>query len=202
MRDAQVFYTKTATKRRRSILNATLFRHFAHKAQKHYPKINLFYANIYAFIIRGLNYETHYQNSLSNIVICSLSLCFTNSLFPENACGANVTGHQTKIDEEKKLLSRLMHAAQTGDSRKIEDILQSGFNVNTTDENGRTALMIASALNTYYRYPIGTLLRHGADVNMQDKNGVSALMYAASENGSAALVNHLLINNATAELQR
>ena len=82
------------------------------------------------------------KNSLSNIVICSLSLCFINSLLTENACGANVAGHQAKTDEEKKLLSRLMHAARNSDHKKIEDILKSGFNVNTTDENGRNALMI------------------------------------------------------------
>jgi len=66
------------------------------------------------------------------------------------------------------------------DTTKIEQLLQSGVDINTQHPtSGTTALMIASS---YYFYDnmVEFLIRKGAKLNLQDSEGRTALLWAAS----------------------
>ena len=66
------------------------------------------------------------------------------------------------------------------DTVKIEELLQSGVDINTQHPtSGTTALMIASS---YYFYDnmVEFLIRKGAKLNLQDSEGRTALLWAAS----------------------
>ena len=90
-------------------------------------------------------------------------------------------------------------AASTGDLKTIKQlIIRNKIDINITNQEGRTALMIAS-LEGHVDIVI-LLLDNGASVNMQDKNGWSALMYA-SYVGSIDVIKVLLERNAEVNLQ-
>ena len=59
---------------------------------------------------------------------------------------------------------------------KIETLLESGANVNTSDKNNFTLLMNFVQKGEYET--VETLLSHGADVNVQDLFSMTALDYA------------------------
>ena len=72
----------------------------------------------------------------------------------------------------------LRDAAYEGRIQAVQQELTQGANPNTSDENGRTALMLA-AFNGYDTV-VKALLTHNAKVNTCDNTGRTALMYAAS----------------------
>ena len=66
------------------------------------------------------------------------------------------------------------------DTTKIEQLLQSGVDINTQHPtSGTTALMIASSYY-YYDDMVEFLIRKGAKLNLQDSEGRTALLWAAS----------------------
>ena len=66
------------------------------------------------------------------------------------------------------------------DTVKIEQLLQSGIDINTQDKgSGTTVLMIASSYY-YYDDMVLFLMNKDADVNLTDNNGKTALLWAAS----------------------
>lgn len=67
----------------------------------------------------------------------------------------------------------LLKAVAEGDGEKMIAALASGENVNQSDKNGKTALMIAASLGRTDL--VKTLLEKGADVNLQDREGRTAL---------------------------
>jgi len=60
----------------------------------------------------------------------------------------------------------------------VRSALDSGMEVDGTDENGRTALMMAAFDG--YTDVVKLLLEHGADVHRMDPEGRTALMFAAT----------------------
>ncbi len=96
----------------------------------------------------------------------------------------------------------LMCASELGHTQVVQLILnacQFQHNVvNLQDENGMTALMVASKDN--YAETALLLLQNGAVVNMQDSKGWSALMIA-SKNGCTATVSVLLQNGADVNMK-
>jgi hypothetical protein len=73
--------------------------------------------------------------------------------------------------------STLMEAVQWGQEERIKELLQSGVDVNTRDDHGRTALH--HAVDTIDEELVELLLRHNSDPNAPDKNGATPLHYAA-----------------------
>lgn len=74
------------------------------------------------------------------------------------------------------VVSELMQAANDGNYIKIEEIVQAGVSIDTTDNNGRTALHVAASKGN--KDAVVWLLRHGANVNAIDAFGNSPMQDA------------------------
>ena len=68
----------------------------------------------------------------------------------------------------------------------VEEMVEQGYNVNAQDDDGRTPLHIAAALN--HNIDMRVLIGLGADINAQDKQGRTPMMYAAADGKSDAVV--------------
>lgn len=73
----------------------------------------------------------------------------------------------------------LRYAARDGRLERVQKAIDSGTDVNLTNQDGATALMLA-AFNGHTRV-VELLLKHGANVNHVDNGGRTALMYAATD---------------------
>ncbi|MCI7698522.1 MAG: ankyrin repeat domain-containing protein [Akkermansia sp.] len=78
----------------------------------------------------------------------------------------------------------LQKAAANGQTKRVEQIIAKGVNVNTVDSEGWLALSRAAANDRVE--VIQTLLNHGANPNMANSNGWTPLHAAAREGRSAA----------------
>ena len=78
----------------------------------------------------------------------------------------------------------LQKAAANGQTKRVEQIIAKGANVNTVDSEGWLALSRAAANDRVE--VIQTLLNHGANPNMANSNGWTPLHAAAREGRSAA----------------
>jgi ankyrin repeat protein len=79
-----------------------------------------------------------------------------------------------------EILSQVFEAAEEGNLEALEFwISQQDFNVNESDDEGYTTLMIA--VNSGHLSIVEFLLENGADVNMADSTGWTALDYAKLE---------------------
>ncbi len=95
--------------------------------------------------------------------------------------------------DEKDFAGRtlLMKAAKSGNEWELKLLLDSGADVNLTDNDGWTALMYA------VRYSDGlecveALLDAGADITKKNKYGYSALVLASCYNGNPQILTNLL----------
>jgi ankyrin repeat protein len=77
--------------------------------------------------------------------------------------------------------AKLIEAACSGYTERVKELIKAGTNVNTRDDEGRTALMVAS--DEGRTEIVELLISAGADVNAKDMNGDTALMYAANSPG-------------------
>ena len=71
----------------------------------------------------------------------------------------------------------LLQAAQLGDTKSVERLLDRGLDPNTADAKGNTILMIASRLG--YRDLVWSLIRRKASVRKRSPFGDTALMMAS-----------------------
>ena len=74
--------------------------------------------------------------------------------------------------------NQLLQATQRADQEAVLALLQQGANINVTDAQGRTPVMIAT-----YEHNTGmvkTLLQAGADVNIRDNNKANPLLHSAA----------------------
>ena len=95
--------------------------------------------------------------------------------------------------DEKDISGRtlLMKAARGGNEWELKQLIDSGADVNLTDDDGWTALMYA------VRYSEGlecvqSLLDAGADISKKNKYGSTALVLASCYNGNPQILNLLL----------
>jgi ankyrin repeat protein len=77
-----------------------------------------------------------------------------------------------------ELSAALRDAAARGEIQTVRAELQKGADVNTSDQLGRTALMLASFDG--HTEIVRLLLSKGAQVDIRDSSGRTALMYASS----------------------
>lgn len=95
--------------------------------------------------------------------------------------------------------SQLADAVIKKDTVKIEQLLQSGIDINTQHPtSGTTVLMIASSYY-YYDDMVEFLVRNGAEVNLKDSEGKTALLWAASNslpNAKILVANGAKVNEA------
>ena len=96
--------------------------------------------------------------------------------------------------------NQLADAIIEKDTVKIEQLLQSGVDINIQDQtSGTTVLMIASSYY-YYDDMVEFLIRKGAKLDLQDSEGKTALLWAASNSlpNAKILVAHGANVNITA----
>ena len=101
--------------------------------------------------------------------------------------------------------SGLLNAAWIGNNEAVRFLIDLGVNVDCTNEQGSTALMLAT--DCRHEPIVQTLISGGANVNIQDSYGQTALMLA-SQNGHFQIaelllnkqinVNHTANNGSTA----
>ena len=98
-----------------------------------------------------------------------------------------------KNPDEKDAAGRtlLMRAAKNGNEWELNQLLNSGADVNLTDDDGWTALMYAVRYCEGYEC-VETLLSAGADITKKNKYGSSALVLAACYNGNPQILSKLL----------
>jgi len=82
--------------------------------------------------------------------------------------------------EEQSAFSLFLEAASKNDVEKIRSLIEQGMDVNTTDKNGKTALMCVAENNAVEAAEL--LIEYGADVNTKDNEGWTPLMYASRKN--------------------
>jgi ankyrin repeat protein len=87
------------------------------------------------------------------------------------------------------IASDLVDAAWSGDTARVQELIGTGADANSTDHNGDTALMFA--VSRGYPEIMDALIKAGAEVNAKDRYGLTALMFAASK-GRANFVEALL----------
>jgi len=113
------------------------------------------------------------------------------------SCIAILVGVNTVLALQQ--FTQLADAVIEKDTIKINQLLQSGMDINTQHStSGTTALMIASS---YYYYDdiVEFLIRKGADVNLKDNDGKTALHWASSNslpNAKILVVNGANVNGA------
>ena len=97
--------------------------------------------------------------------------------------------------DAKSATKALMTLAVASDADAIRYVLDHGAEVNTTDVDGRTALMYAANND---RLPLATvrlLIEHGADVNAEAHDGMTALA-SAYLHGNSPIVDLLIAKGA------
>jgi uncharacterized protein len=74
----------------------------------------------------------------------------------------------------------LISAAERGRAKEVERLIRSGADLNTVDNWGWTALILASYWN--HGEVVELLIRSGADLNIRSDGGKTALIWASQEN--------------------
>ena len=88
---------------------------------------------------------------------------------------------------------KLVSAAERGDARAVQLLLEEGANVDARDEGGRTALIAAAYGN---RLDVArSLIEAGADVNAKDQTQQSAYLISTSEVGDDPRMLELTLRN-------
>ncbi|MFB4329616.1 ankyrin repeat domain-containing protein [Paenibacillus sp. CR_12] len=74
---------------------------------------------------------------------------------------------------------QLIESAEQGNAEQVRQLLQSGANIDATDEQGRTAVMAATYRN--HVDTVDALIQAGADINIRDHQLNNVFLYAGAE---------------------
>lgn len=85
------------------------------------------------------------------------------------------------------------------DTATLSQMLDSGYDPNVQDENGRTALMVAVIKKNIEIAKL--LIQHGADLNKQDDIAELSALHFAVQSNSYELTKLLLENQAEVEIE-
>ena len=88
-------------------------------------------------------------------------------------------------------IDAFLSAAEHGDLSELRDQIEVGIDVNQTNAEGQTALMLAARFNNNAEI-IQALLEAEASISTQDEEGNTALMYAAQYNSHTEVTEALL----------
>ena len=88
--------------------------------------------------------------------------------------------------EKDKGSGALLEAARNGRLDLVQAQVESGVNLNATDEDGNTPLMLAAEMG--HLEVVSVLLDSGADINARNKHGATALSRAYSPGATKAYV--------------
>ena len=98
------------------------------------------------------------------------------------------------LEKARVVLGQAMQQySAIGDAAAVQALLANGAEVNAKDNNGASALILAS--RNGHRDVVQALLANGAEVNAKDNDGATALILA-SRNGHRDVVQALLANGA------
>ncbi|MFQ0834970.1 ankyrin repeat domain-containing protein [Citrobacter gillenii] len=99
---------------------------------------------------------------------------FKRMLFPSLCCYSQVIGIlkslkncRRRIMSEKELITEFLLAAEQGNAQGLTSCLAKNVDINATNRQGRTAIIIAS-LNKHYDC-VSLLIEASADINKQDQ---------------------------------
>ena len=100
-----------------------------------------------------------------------------------------------KIETKTEMMtvSNIMTAVQKNDLSSVENALKNGADVNTTDSQKRSLLLLATTKK--YTDMVILLVKFGADINQQAENLDSPFLYAGAT-GQTELLNLFLNNGA------
>jgi ankyrin repeat protein len=101
---------------------------------------------------------------------------------------------------ESKQDAKLKETISVDNLEEAVKLIREGAGVNTTDERGRTALMIAASGGEMDKEHLKFLLSKDADVNIKDQDGSTALNLAVVF-GSRETVSLLLSKGAKANIK-
>lgn len=111
-------------------------------------------------------------------IFTSLSLMgIASSGFTANTVKADTPPSAAQSEDLKKQLRQYyFDAARNGNTKMLNEFIQAGYNLNSQDEKGYTALILAAYHG--HKAMVDQLLKAGADACVQDKTGNTALMGA------------------------
>ena len=93
------------------------------------------------------------------------------------------------LEVNSQLVKRFIDAAHFDDVTEVVDMLHAGIPIDSTDENGYTAIYWATDSN--HTDIITELLKNGADVNVQTGHGWTPLHTAADKNNVGIMITLL-----------
>lgn len=103
-----------------------------------------------------------------------------------------------QADTTDVVKDNILEAIQNIDIVSLNVLLAEGADINTVDEKGNTALMLASKIGNPRMVKI--ILAHNPNLNQQNNMGYTALM-VASEQGQVHIVEQLLKQGADTSLK-
>lgn len=118
------------------------------------------------------------MNSTKVILIPVLLFFIILSCSREKTNNTDKANTKESVVESSISIPAYMDAALNGNSDKVKKFIAGGLAVDTTDENGSTAMMLAA--HNGHTEIVKYLLGKRANVNHQDSNNRTALMYASS----------------------
>jgi hypothetical protein len=89
-----------------------------------------------------------------------------------------------------KMSNELHHCASIGDMSSVTELVESGANIDETDEDGKTALLLASEED--HGDIVLYLVERGANVAHTDGRGMTALHYSVAEGEDILTMRYLL----------
>ena len=78
-----------------------------------------------------------------------------------------------------KLNTKFLEAAEAGNKEEMAALLEQGANINSADNRGRKAVMIAVHMNEIGMFQ--WLIEKGADIDIRDSRSDNPLLYAGAE---------------------
>lgn len=124
------------------------------------------------------------KNAL-HVAVINNDIAVAQELISFGADSSSVCLHEVKTKNEgiqKKRLSVVDIALQSGNEKMIDALLVAGIDLNKPNDDGYTPLAIARALN--HDVAQGILKKHGIEESLESLKGDTSLLFAAIKHGN------------------